>query len=103
MGEAEQANYGETPTVTISYGQSNPRTIFSDMPQNHTCQFCGYTGITEVHNQIGLMAMLIAGSICFLGFWCGCCLIPFCVPQCKDQVHCCGSCKQPVGKRSLLQ
>eukprot|EP01089_Gocevia_fonbrunei_P019779 TRINITY_DN710_c0_g1_i2.p1 TRINITY_DN710_c0_g1~~TRINITY_DN710_c0_g1_i2.p1 ORF type:complete len:121 (-),score=2.72 TRINITY_DN710_c0_g1_i2:62-379(-) len=105
MSEAQQADYGETPSVSVSYGQgpTNHGMYFSELPQNHTCQFCGHTGGTDVHNQVGLLTLLLAGGICFVGCWYGCCLIPFCIPQCKDQVHCCASCHKVVGKHSIFQ
>ena len=73
-------------------------THFRDHPQRHLCQFCGVEGSTEVAYTSGVLTVLVAGGICLVGFWLGCCLIPFCVDELKDVEHFCPACRHMVGK-----
>jgi lipopolysaccharide-induced tumor necrosis factor-alpha factor len=41
-------------------------------------------GVTTTEYTPGMATYASAGVICLFGLWAGCCLIPFCVDQCKD-------------------
>jgi len=97
-----QQGYPPNPTViqtttVVSYAK------FGSQPVQHTCQYCGATGITNVTHEAGLGTWLIAGAICFFGCWLGCCLIPFSINDCKDAVHSCPACHKVVGKKGLIE
>ena len=73
-----------------------------DHPIEVTCNDCGKTGITSVHESIGGLAWIIF-FICFIcGLWLGCCCVPFCIPACNDQEHRCSHCHHSVGFRRSL-
>lgn len=76
------------PGATMRFGQA-PATI--------TCQHCQATVTTATDYTTGLMTWLLAGGICIVGLFCGCCLIPFCIDAGKDVVHNCPNCKRQVG------
>eukprot|EP00050_Salpingoeca_kvevrii_P004859 m.263146 g.263146 ORF g.263146 m.263146 type:complete len:166 (+) comp11051_c1_seq2:256-753(+) len=70
-------------------------------PVMHTCAFCKVTGPTVVRTEVGMSTHLLAGGICLIGC-CPCCLIPYCMDDCKDAVHYCHACNQVVGRKSLF-
>ena len=78
-------------------------TGFYDFPMQHTCQWCGYTGMTKVQSEICVGTHLMAGGICcVLGLWCGCCLIPYAVDAFKEKRHFCSSCHKLVGRKIFI-
>ena len=56
---------------------------YDRFPRRIVCQFCGYEVITGVDQTVGLGTHVIALGLCFVGCW-PCCLIPYCVDDCKD-------------------
>lgn len=48
-------------------------------PVIHTCQHCGYTGLTVRHLESGATVWLLCFLLMFMGLVAGCCLIPFCL------------------------
>ena len=43
--------------------------------------------MTEATYRPGLLTWLIAGGVCLVGCWLGCCLIPFCIDGVQDVEH----------------
>eukprot|EP00088_Acartia_fossae_P022444 TRINITY_DN23645_c0_g1_i1.p1 TRINITY_DN23645_c0_g1~~TRINITY_DN23645_c0_g1_i1.p1 ORF type:complete len:165 (-),score=15.15 TRINITY_DN23645_c0_g1_i1:280-774(-) len=72
--------------------------MFGTDPINMACNNCGNQITTSVATDPGTMAYVLAGVICLLGFWCGCCLIPLGVDSLQDAVHTCPRCKVILGK-----
>ncbi len=60
-----------------------PAFIPGDYPARCVCPSCSQTILTRLEKQNGLLAWLLAGGLCLIGCWFGCCLIPFCVDACK--------------------
>jgi hypothetical protein len=48
------------------------------------------------HPQNGGFVMALVGC------WLGCCLIPFCVDDCKDTTHTCVNCQRVIGQKKLI-
>ncbi|CAG2165519.1 unnamed protein product [Oppiella nova] len=70
---------------------------FGPQPMHVTCSHCGQQVMTETDEASGLLTWLLVGGLCVFGCWLGCCLIPFCVADCKDIEHRCPSCKAFLG------
>lgn len=80
---------------------TNPR----HMPRHPTtalCSKCQTNVQTQTRLEDGCGTWLICGGICLAGFWCGCCLIPFCMDDCKDVIHSCSRCGTYVGARKIV-
>ncbi|KAG2490949.1 hypothetical protein HYH03_010626 [Edaphochlamys debaryana] len=71
-------------------------------PVSVICPHCQVEVSTTVTHETGLGTWLIAGGICFVGCFAGCCLIPFCVDSCKDHNHYCGKCTRFLGKSKII-
>ncbi|XP_021350481.1 lipopolysaccharide-induced tumor necrosis factor-alpha factor homolog isoform X2 [Mizuhopecten yessoensis] len=74
------------------------RGVYRENPVSMICPFCQAQIVTSTTYVTGTLAWLICGILLLLGFWLGCCLIPFCIDGCKDVVHNCPNCRQQVGK-----
>ncbi|RUS81057.1 hypothetical protein EGW08_011176 [Elysia chlorotica] len=70
---------------------------YSQSPALIVCQHCQATVTTSTDYTTGVMTWLLAGGVCLVGCWLGCCLIPFCIDAGKDVIHTCPNCKRQVG------
>ena len=62
------------------------------------CPRCQAIVPTSVKSEPGLSAWIAGGLICFLGCFCGCCLIPCGIESMKVYTHSCPKCKSYLGK-----
>mmetsp|Transcript_53028 Transcript_53028/g.47660 ORF Transcript_53028/g.47660 Transcript_53028/m.47660 type:complete len:173 (+) Transcript_53028:91-609(+) len=91
----------QQPAVTQQVVVANPK----HMPRGPTtalCAKCQTNVTTQTRMEDGCGTWLICGGICLAGFWCGCCLIPFCMDDCKDVIHTCTRCGTVVGSRKIV-
>mmetsp|Transcript_66618 Transcript_66618/g.105877 ORF Transcript_66618/g.105877 Transcript_66618/m.105877 type:complete len:149 (+) Transcript_66618:52-498(+) len=72
------------------------------VPMNAFCPRCQQNIVTKVTLEPGLGTYAVAGGICITGFFCGCCLIPFCVDQLQDAVHACPTCSTIIGYNKII-
>uniref|UniRef100_A0A8D0BDB5 Lipopolysaccharide induced TNF factor n=1 Tax=Salvator merianae TaxID=96440 RepID=A0A8D0BDB5_SALMN len=80
-----QAIYVQTPLV------------FHDRPVQMCCPSCSKMIMTRLSYSAGMLSWLACGSLCLLGCWAGCCLIPFCVDALMDVDHYCPNCNVLLG------
>lgn len=66
------------------------------------CPTCRHTGPTNVVFDPGCGTWLVCGALALVGCWMGCCLVPFCMDDCKDATHQCASCHRVVGEKRLI-
>ena len=52
-------------------------------PTRCKCPNCRQEVVSRVDYEPGGLTWLISGILCLFGCWLGCCLIPFCVDDCK--------------------
>nr|ALG36747.1 lipopolysaccharide-induced tumor necrosis factor-alpha factor 3 [Brachionus koreanus] len=104
-----QPSAPEIATECLIYEPQQPNIVYACVPMrlgdNSTqlmCPNCRANVLTVVKRESGLLTWLLGASICFLGFGCGCCLIPFCINSCKDSEHYCPNCKFMIGKNKKL-
>jgi len=71
-------------------------------PSRIKCPHCSEDVYTRVHKEPGAGTHVAAGVICLLGCWAGCCLIPYCVPDCQDSRHVCPKCNSTIGYKRVL-
>jgi len=69
----------------------------SPYPVSTTCPHCRANVVTSVSFSDGLLVWLVAGGLCIIGLWLGCCLIPFCINDLKDVTHSCPNCHAVIG------
>eukprot|EP01017_Pseudomicrothorax_dubius_P019797 TRINITY_DN2181_c0_g2_i7.p1 TRINITY_DN2181_c0_g2~~TRINITY_DN2181_c0_g2_i7.p1 ORF type:complete len:144 (-),score=28.61 TRINITY_DN2181_c0_g2_i7:115-546(-) len=81
---------------------ATPGVVLDKFPTVVTCQFCGKSGITNVRYETAGGTYLACAGLLLIQCWCGCCLIPFCLDDCKDFVHFCSSCNNVVGRKKFL-
>lgn len=60
--------------------------------QEVLCPHCNAYMKTETHKSVGATNWLACVGIALIGFWCGCCLIPFCIDSMDDYTHKCKQC-----------
>ena len=89
-----------TMTTTTTTGHTvvamQPKRIFSRHPASVVCQHCGVNVVTRPRAEVGTVTWLAAGFLILVGCWLGCCLIPFCIDECKDIYHDCPNCQRTV-------
>jgi len=66
------------------------------------CPSCHATITTTIIYEAGGLCWLLCIGLFIFGFCLGCCLIPFCINDCKDVVHKCPNCNAMIGKYSRL-
>lgn len=69
---------------------------FRQSPVNTVCPHCSQNIITSTTAEPGGLTWLLCAGICLFGFWLGCCLIPFCIPDLQDIRHSCPNCKNTL-------
>ena len=70
----------------------------TDEPVRVLCPYCNVEMFTRVVKRPGIGAWLASGLIMFLGFFCGCCLVPFCLKAFQEFKHYCTNCCSMIGK-----
>lgn len=76
----EDANSPPLPQVTVV---TVAPTKFGDVPVQCICPNCHQSIVTTVEHKSGWLVWLICLVLILLGFWLGCCLIPFCIDDLK--------------------
>ncbi|KRX10946.1 hypothetical protein PPERSA_12070 [Pseudocohnilembus persalinus] len=67
-----------------------------------TCPNCQAIIETKVEKQNGNMTYLTAGILLLMACW-PCCLLPFCIDDCKDMQHMCPQCGNQVHKQEFME
>ena len=81
--------------TTILYNVQ-PKRIFTRHPSSVTCIHCNMNVVTRPRAEVGAGTWIAAVALILVGFWCGCCLIPFFVDEFKDVYHDCPNCKKTI-------
>lgn len=69
------------------------------VPQRFQCPYCHKNIVTRIGKRPGAAAWFSClGIALFFPF--GCCLIPFCIPECQDTDHYCPSCNNRIASVS---
>eukprot|EP00483_Globobulimina_turgida_P008198 UN08214 len=77
--------------------------IISRYPQQCYCPRCQKLTQTRTMYVPGLGTWAVAGGVCLVGCWLGCCLIPFCIDDLKDVEHSCSICGNFVGSYKVIR
>mmetsp|Transcript_8506 Transcript_8506/g.19569 ORF Transcript_8506/g.19569 Transcript_8506/m.19569 type:complete len:119 (-) Transcript_8506:65-421(-) len=97
-----QQPYGQpAPQVYVTSVNAFP-TIWPKCPMPFNCPNCRTQQTSYTQTEAGLGTWLISGGICLFGGWLGCCLIPFCIDDCKDTIHKCPHCHFVVGAKKMI-
>ncbi|KAL7641529.1 UNVERIFIED_CONTAM: hypothetical protein RMT77_007400 [Armadillidium vulgare] len=110
-GYAYSYGYGPRQNLGLTTFSDYPRnrsyfdsvTVFSPLGRDSvslTCPHCQQPIRTDVKKSPSIMAYFSSFFICFIGFFCGCCLIPFFIEDCKVSEHKCPKCNRILGKYS---
>ncbi|XP_052105361.1 LITAF domain-containing protein-like [Mytilus californianus] len=103
--QRESTGYGtqqSNPTVVVTGQPTVLIQQFREAPVRTHCQSCGADILTSTHYETGTMTWVVAGVMCIIGLWIGCCLIPFILDACKDVIHTCPSCHKMVGRYNRM-
>uniref|UniRef100_A0A3Q2ZCR6 Si:ch211-202h22.7 n=1 Tax=Kryptolebias marmoratus TaxID=37003 RepID=A0A3Q2ZCR6_KRYMA len=86
------------PQPIFVFFSANPVVVQAlprDVPGQMFCPHCQNNIVTTTHYKVGTQTWLICGLVALFLCW-PCCLIPFCVNDCKDVVHSCPTCQRVV-------
>jgi len=71
-------------------------------PTRCVCPNCRQEVVSRIDYEPGMMTWCLSGFLCLIGCWLGCCMIPFCIDDCKDTIHTCPQCGVELGiKRAM--
>mmetsp|Transcript_34717 Transcript_34717/g.61076 ORF Transcript_34717/g.61076 Transcript_34717/m.61076 type:complete len:157 (+) Transcript_34717:1039-1509(+) len=87
---------------TTAPQQDTRNTILGNAPVSMTCPYCKAQITTKTRSYPGVMAWLMCVLICLIGFWCGCCLIPLCIPGLQNVSHYCRNCSRFIGRKAMI-
>lgn len=96
--------WATTSTTTVITHQPAQGSMmhYTQVPATIVCQFCNATVSTATTYTVGTYTWLVCFILWLVGCGIGCCLIPFCMNDCKDVVHTCPNCKSAVGRYSKM-
>ncbi|XP_039631944.1 histone H3.v1-like isoform X1 [Polypterus senegalus] len=60
------------------------------------CPSCEQSIVTETKSEVGSVTKILCLAITMFGGFLGCCLIPFCLKECKDVSHQCPTCQASI-------
>lgn len=66
------------------------------------CRVCNKNTPSRIDYEAGVGTWLICVGAILLGFWLGCCLIPFCVDSLQDKLHYCTICQALKHRKNLI-
>ncbi|XP_062820670.1 lipopolysaccharide-induced tumor necrosis factor-alpha factor isoform X2 [Anolis carolinensis] len=75
---------------------------FYDQPVHMVCPSCGHLIVTHIDRKSGTLSWISCGTLCLLGCWAGCCLLPFCIDAFLDVDHNCPNCHALLGSYRRL-
>ncbi|CAK8695725.1 unnamed protein product [Clavelina lepadiformis] len=76
--------------------------IKQKIPTSMVCPHCNTNIVTACKAKVGVGTYVVCGILAAVGCWLGCCLIPFCIDDCKDVVHDCPSCHRTLHVNKFL-
>jgi len=85
------------PATTVIHQQVPFVPAYGPQPLTTTCPNCKEQIQTQIEQKTSGFAYILAGVICIVGFWCGCCLIPLAMDSLKDVKHTCPKCNAYLG------
>ncbi|XP_070508299.1 lipopolysaccharide-induced tumor necrosis factor-alpha factor homolog isoform X2 [Chironomus tepperi] len=88
-------NKPTSPATTIIVQQMHPP-CYGPESQNVTCPSCKSQITTKVKDRVSFRTHAAAYLLCLIGCW-SCCLIPYCVSSCQNQMHICPNCDAYLG------
>ncbi|KAL0992858.1 hypothetical protein UPYG_G00100230 [Umbra pygmaea] len=94
------------PVLPVDFVESPPSTpapeVILDIerlppcPSQTQCPHCREFITTEISTSIGEAACLACVTLSVFGCVAGCCLLPFCIANCKDIKHKCPKCRSSI-------
>lgn len=93
--EPQVVLYTSNPVAT-------PHIIYGNDPIILTCPFCKAQTSTKTRSYPSALSWILCLVICLVGFWCGCCFIPLCVPGLRNVSHYCTNCSRFIGRKSMV-
>nr|ALM25911.1 LPS-induced TNF-alpha factor [Sinohyriopsis schlegelii] len=93
---------GANTTVVVAQPAVTLIQHFRESPVRMQCPHCRADIVTTTFYETGTLTWVACFVIAVVGFWLGCCLIPFCIDACKDCVHQCPNCRQQLGRYNRM-